>query len=152
MQLIPDTLERDFFRVLNSYVEPAVRKGLLSSRFTPSSLIVLETTGFKTGATRRTPLLANRLGPYLLVSTVRGEKSFWVKNLKKKSDTLYFLGGKPRNAEAFVIGHGLSDDDTSNLQGFIGHLANALRPLTNRGWAFVLLRADKTCSTAATAQ
>ncbi|MCB1848305.1 MAG: hypothetical protein KDI04_13230, partial [Halieaceae bacterium] len=55
-------LEREFFRMLNRVVEPAVRKGVGSPRFLPAGLIVLETVGFKTGAKRRTPLVATRLG------------------------------------------------------------------------------------------
>ena len=31
------TLERDFFRYLNALVEPAVRRGIGSPRFTPAS-------------------------------------------------------------------------------------------------------------------
>ena len=43
-------IERNFFRVLNAVVEPAVRKGAFSSRFTPGTLIVLETIGFRSVA------------------------------------------------------------------------------------------------------
>ena len=93
------TLERDFFRTLNRYVEPAVRAGLLSPRYAPGTMIVLETTGFKTGATRRTPLLATRLGRYVFISTVRGNRSFWVKNLQKDASARYYLGGKAIEAE-----------------------------------------------------
>ena len=40
-------LERNFFRALNSVVEPAVRRGLGSPRLAPSTLIVLESTGYR---------------------------------------------------------------------------------------------------------
>ncbi len=69
-------LEQKFFRALNSVVEPAVRKGIGSSRITPASLIVMETTGFKSGKMRRTPLMAMRVGKYILVATFRGGRSF----------------------------------------------------------------------------
>ena len=78
------TLERNFFRRLNSVVEPAVRRGIASSRLTPASLIVLETTGFKSGKQRRTPLWSIGLGRYRIVSTVRGDRSFWIRNLQKE--------------------------------------------------------------------
>ncbi len=48
-------LEREFFRMLNRVVEPAVRKGIGSPRFVPGGLILLESTGHKSGQTRRTP-------------------------------------------------------------------------------------------------
>ena len=86
------TLEREFFRKLNSVVEPAVRKGLGSPRIWPSGLILLETTGFKTGVKRRTPLLATRLGKYVFVSTFRADRSFWIRNLRKQPRVFYLLG------------------------------------------------------------
>ena len=98
-------LEREFFRMLNRVVEPAVMRGIGSPRFVPGGLILLETIGFKSGARRRTPLVAIRLGGYVFVSTVRGDRSFWVKNLVKKPRVQYYLGGKPRQAKAFIKGY-----------------------------------------------
>ena len=40
-------LEREFFRMLNRVVEPAVRRGIGSPRFVPGGLILLESVGFK---------------------------------------------------------------------------------------------------------
>ena len=64
-------IEREFFRMLNRVVEPAVRLGVGSPRFVPGGLIVLETKGFRTGNKRRTPLVAIRLKKYVLVVTAR---------------------------------------------------------------------------------
>ena len=72
--------EQKVFRNLNSVVEPAVRRGFGSPTRAPAGLIVLETVGFKSGTTRRTPLWSLRLGRYRVVSTARGNRSFWVKN------------------------------------------------------------------------
>ena len=83
-------LERDFFRALNSVVEPAVRRGVASPRYTPGSLIVLESTGFKSGQQRRTPLAALRLGRYILVGTARGNRSFWPRNLANEPEVTYY--------------------------------------------------------------
>ena len=83
MKTDKQTLEREFFRMLNRVVEPAVRKGVGSPRFVPGGLIVLETVGFKTGITRRTPLVATRLHRHVIVATYRAERSFWLKNLPK---------------------------------------------------------------------
>jgi hypothetical protein len=69
-------LERNFFRTLNRFVEPAVRKGVLSPRYAPLGLILLESTGYKSGAARNTPLLATRVGNYTFISTVRDKSPF----------------------------------------------------------------------------
>lgn len=74
-------LEIDFFRCINSVVEPLVRIGFGSPRLWPTGLIVVETQGRKSGRTLNVPLLATRLGALVLVSTVRSRRSQWVKNL-----------------------------------------------------------------------
>ena len=132
-------LEREFFRYLNAVVEPAVRRGIGSPRLTPASLIVLETTGFKSGAQRRTPLWSLRLGRYRLISTARGNRSFWVKNLQKDPEVSFYLGGRRRDAEAIVFAPGADDADTSGLPRILQGLAALLTPYTRRGWAFALL-------------
>lgn len=132
-------LERNFFRLLNNVVEPAVRKGLGSSRFIPAGLIVLESVGFKSGQTRRTPLVATRLQGYVFVNTVRGERSFWVKNLLKKPRTQFYLGGKARQAQAFVMAPGKRYRRPKSLPAAIGKVTDFLAPYTKEGWAFVVL-------------
>ena len=139
MSINRQSLERGFFRTLNSVVEPAVRKGLGSPRLLPGGLIVLETTGFKTGATRRTPLVATRLGRFIFVSTFRGESSFWVKNLHKKSSINYYLGGKAREADAFVVMPGKDYQSPKSLPPAISKLTDLLAPYTRTGWAFAVL-------------
>ena len=113
--------EQRFFRALNSVVEPAVRRGIFSSRWLPTSLMVLESTGYVSGKTRSTPLFCNRIGPYLLLSTARGDRSFWVRNLQQEPAVNYFLGGRRYNAEALVI---TADSEFAEGEGF-----SLLRPL-----------------------
>jgi deazaflavin-dependent oxidoreductase (nitroreductase family) len=132
-------LEREFFRMMNRVVEPAVRKGVASPRFVPGGLIVLETTGFKSGATRRTPLVATRLKGYVFISTVRGDRSFWVKNLQKNSRVQYYLGGKPHEAKAFVMVAGKRYRRPKSLPPIIGKITDFLAPYTGAGWAFAVL-------------
>ena len=132
-------LEREFFRMLNRVVEPAVKLGIGSPRFVPGGLILLETTGFKSGATRRTPLVAIRLGGYVFISTVRGDRSFWVNNLIKKPRVQYFLGGKPRQAKAFVMAPGKRYRRPTSLPTYIGRITDFLAPYTRAGWAFAVL-------------
>jgi hypothetical protein len=132
-------LEREFFRMLNRVVEPAVRKGLGSPRFVPGGLIVLETTGFKSGATRRTPLAATRLGGYVFISTFRADRSLWIKNLQQQPRARYFLGGRARNTKAFVMINGKRYRRPKALPPAIGKITDFLAPYTRAGWAFAVL-------------
>lgn len=132
-------LERDFFRKLNAVVEPAVRRGLGSPRIAPAGLIVLETVGFKTGLTRRTPLAAMRLGNCIFVSTVRGERSFWVRNLLQQPRTRYFRGGREHDARAFVVAPGKQYRRPKSLPPLIGKLTDAFAQHAPRGWALAVL-------------
>ncbi|MFK7977577.1 MAG: nitroreductase/quinone reductase family protein, partial [Halioglobus sp.] len=107
----PAKLEKTIFRLLNAIVEPAVRRGFGSLTIAPASLIVLETTGFKSGQKRKTPLWSIGLGRYRLVSTARGDRSFWVKNLEKESQVSFYLGGRRRAANAWVVRDGQYSQD-----------------------------------------
>lgn len=132
-------LEREFFRMLNRVVEPAVRRGIGSPCFVPGGLIVLESVGFRSGATRRTPLVATRLGRYVFVSTVRGERSFWVRNLRKQPRVTYYLGGRARQARAFVLMPGKRYRRPKSLPPLIAGITDFLAPYTRAGWAFAVL-------------
>jgi deazaflavin-dependent oxidoreductase (nitroreductase family) len=132
-------LEREFFRKLNALVEPAVRRGLGSPRIAPAGLIVLESVGFKTGQVRRTPLAAMRLGRYVFVSTVRGERSFWVKNLQKQPRIRYFRGGREHEARAFVLAPGKQYRRPKSLPPLIGKLTDAFAEHAPAGWALAVL-------------
>lgn len=136
---IPPSLEREFFRRLNSVVEPAVRHGIGSPRLAPAGLIVLESTGFKSGAKRRTPLVALKLGDRILVATARGERSFWVKNLRKQPRVRYWRGGREKQARAFVLAPGKPFRRPTSLPAALQAVAARLNPLTRRGWAFAFL-------------
>jgi deazaflavin-dependent oxidoreductase (nitroreductase family) len=136
---IPASLEREFFRKLNAVVEPAVRFGVGSPRLAPAGLIVLESTGFKSGQKRRTPLTAVKLGPYVIVSTVRGERSFWVKNLRKRPRVRYWRGGREHEARAFVLAPGKPYRRPASLPPLMALLARRLHRLTRRGWAIAIL-------------
>ncbi|MEP5763308.1 MAG: nitroreductase/quinone reductase family protein [Halieaceae bacterium] len=136
---IPASVEREFFRRLNSVVEPAVRFGVASPRFAPAGLIVLETIGFKSGLERRTPLVAVRFGDHVIAGTVRGERSFWVKNLRKRSRVRFWRGGKERQARAFVMAPGKHYRRPERLSGLMGRVTDSLTALTDEGWAFVVL-------------
>ncbi len=132
-------LEQRFFRRLNGVVEPLVRSGVGSGARLPASLIVLETTGFRSGKTRRTPLWSLRLGRYRLVATARGERSFWVKNLGAKPKTRFYVGGERRKSEAIVISPGFNNVDEWELNSVFTALVQGMFDFAKRGWAFALL-------------
>ena len=96
------TLESVYYQALNSVLRPLAESGALAPGMLPAGLIVLETTGWRSGRTHRTPVVAFALGDCLLVSTVRGRRSHWVKNLIAQPDVRYWSGGRAQAARAYV--------------------------------------------------
>ena len=132
-------LEVEFFRMLNRVVEPVVRVGVGSPRIVPTGFIVLETIGRKSGKTRRSPLAATRLGKYVIVATYRGDGSQWVRNLAAQPRTRFWLGGKARDARAFVMHEGKRFRVPKSLPAGMQKVVRFLAPYTKAGWAFAVL-------------
>lgn len=97
-----ERLEAQWYRGMNQVVEPLVRTGFGSPTTVWPGVIIVETTGRKTGRTLTIPLLATRLGDSLLVSTVR-RKSQWIKNLAEHPAVRYWKDGRQHNAIALVL-------------------------------------------------
>jgi len=132
--------EQKFFRKINDVVEPLVSSGVGSPAWTPASLIVLESTGFKSGQPRRTPLWSVRLGRYRLISTARGNRSFWVKNLQKNPEVNYSLDGKAVSSDAIVIAPGFDNINDWELGSVFSRVLVGLEKFVQqRGWAFAVL-------------
>ena len=131
--------EQKAFRSLNSVVEPAVRRGIGSPTLAPAGLIVLETIGFKSGEQRRTPLWSFRLGRYRIVSTARGERSFWVKNLLQQPKVSYYLGGRRRESHAIVIAEGAPQHSAAALTPIMRKVTEVFARYARSGWAFAIL-------------
>lgn len=132
-------LEVEFFRTLNRVVEPLVRAGFGSPRIVPAGFIVLETRGRKSGRLRRVPLAATRLGGYVLVGTLRGNRAHWVRNLAAQPRTRFWLGGRPREARAFVMHEGKRFRMPKSLPPPVRGVVRLLVPYTKVGWAFAVL-------------
>jgi deazaflavin-dependent oxidoreductase (nitroreductase family) len=131
-------IESEFFRGLNSVVEPLVRAGLAAPIFWPTGAIVLEVTGRKTGQTIRVPMLATRVGDLLLVGTYR-RRSQWLKNLAANPEARYWLGGRLYDATAFVLTRG-DESAPSNLPPRAACLAGLLRQQSRLfGMSFAVL-------------
>jgi hypothetical protein len=96
-------VEISLFSALNRLVEPGVRAGFGSLWILPVGLIVLETTGRKTGLPQRVPLLAAMILGHVVVSTVRVERSQWLRNALEDPDVRYWLRGQELRARAIVV-------------------------------------------------
>lgn len=130
-------VESSLFSALNLLVEPKVRAGFGSLWVLPVGLIVLETTGRKTGLPQRVPLLAAMIAGHIVVSTVRVQQSQWLRNAIEDPEVRFWLRGQELRARAIVVMSGrdvseVADDDARCL-------AEALRPAAAFGAAFVIL-------------
>ena len=131
--------EAQIYRAVNAVLEPAIRAGLGAPLLTPAGLIVVGMTGAKSGKQRRVPLAALRIGSHLLIGTVRGERSLWVRNLAADGDVRVWLAARARPMRAFVLRPGASTRTPRALAAALRPLWRALASLTARGFAFALL-------------
>ncbi len=89
------------FRALNSVLLPAVRSGVASPLPVGLGLVVVETTGRKSGLSRQVPLVAFRAGDDITVSTVRSD-SQWLANLEASPEAAVWRNGVRRDVTATV--------------------------------------------------
>lgn len=131
------SLEAEFFRGLNQFVEPLVRAGFGAPIFTPVGAIVIETTGRKTGRSHNVPLLASVVGDLVVVSTVR-RRSQWLKNITAQPEIRYWIGGRERKATAALIARDV--ETPSGLPARASFLAGLLKQhSTLWGTSFAIL-------------
>ncbi len=136
----PADLERAAFHTLNAVVEPLVRAGLGGPLLTPFGAIVLETTGRKSGRPHRTPLLAAVFGTATIVSTYRGTRSDWVKNLLASPTATWWVNGLQREGHAVVFAPGRPAPDLDSLPVALRPCAETAWPaLVASGWAIAVL-------------
>jgi F420H(2)-dependent quinone reductase len=134
-----EQLEAQLYRFVNAALEPAIRAGLGAPRLSPLGFVVVEMTGRKTGELRRVPLAALRLGDHILIGTVRGERSLWVRNLAANGAARVWLRGRARRVRAFVLAPGASARTPRALAYALHPLWRALAAAAERGFAFALL-------------
>ncbi len=133
------SVERQFFRLMNRLLEPPIRAGWGSPRLVPGGLIVLETKGARTGKPSRLPLAAIRFQGHVVVSTFRGGRSQWVRNLSANPEARYWLHGRPRKARATVLSSRNRTQARRELPPAVRWLVRSLIPYTYAGWAFAVL-------------
>src|SRR5262245_49662741 len=130
----------EFFRTLNALVEPWVRAGCGSPGLFPTGLIVLETTGARSGQPRRVPLLATVFDGCVFIATVRGPRSLWVRNLTAEPRVRYWMAGREHRGVAMVFRPGTRFPDTGGLPPFARTAADSLLPpATLWGWTFAVI-------------
>ncbi len=133
------SVEVEFFRFLNRWLEPQIRAGLGSPRLAPGGLIVLETRGRRTGRRARVPLVATRIQGHVLVGTFRGARAKWPKNLAAHPEVRFWLGGRPRPALASVIASSRRPRPLPKLPPLLRLVVAFLAPYTRAGWTFAVL-------------
>lgn len=132
--------EAEFFRTLNAFVEPAILAGCGAPGLLPTGMIVLETTGAKSGRPSRVPLVATVFDGCVFVSTLRGARSQWVKNLRARPEVRYWLGGRARRGRALVFAAGTPPPATDGLPPLARGAADMLLPpATLFGWTFAVI-------------
>jgi deazaflavin-dependent oxidoreductase (nitroreductase family) len=132
-------LEARFFRTLNRVIEPIAESGCFSPVFWPTGLVVLETTGRRTGKPHRNPVLAMLMDGHLIVRTFRGERSDWFNNLRANPRVAYWAGGERIAARATVHAPG-EECSTEGLPPFAAAgVAAAGLAVELMGWRFAVL-------------
>ena len=136
--------ETEFFRTLNALVEPAVRAGCASPGLLPTGMVVLETTGAKSGRPGRVPLLATLLEGCLFVGTARGDRSQWLRNLRGEPRVRYWLAGREHRGAALVFAEGVPRPATRMLPPLARAVAEGLLPAaTACGWQFAVISPER---------
>lgn len=140
MALTARELEAQFFQNLNAVVEPWVRAGLASPGLVPAGLVVVETVGRKSKTIRRTPLVGVLLEGRLIVSTVRGARSQWVRNAIATPAVHYWLLGSEHAGVAAVFAAHLESPPVETFPPLVCQLLTGpLAAAVALGWAFAVI-------------
>lgn len=133
-------LESAFYKTLDFFLEPFIKAGFTSPGIVPAGAILVETKGRKSGKIYYVPLLATYFGDFILVGTIRGQQSQWVKNLAANPDVLYWWSGRPHKARAHVFALGVRRPKDSELPPLAQTVALTLEPFSDFiGGVFAIL-------------
>lgn len=102
-----DFTARSSFAALNAVARPWIQAGFGSPLPIGLGVVVVETTGRKSGLVRKVPLVAARFGETIRVSTVRPD-SQWLANLESSPNSAVWMFGRRRAMVATVARGALS--------------------------------------------
>jgi hypothetical protein len=104
-----------------------------------SGLVLIEVRGRVTGETHPVPLIGTRIGDLLLVSTLRGNRSHWVRNLESAAEVRYWLHGREGHGRAVMVNTHHRGESCRGESAAVQALAAYLAPATYAGWAFAII-------------
>jgi deazaflavin-dependent oxidoreductase (nitroreductase family) len=134
------SMESEFFRALNSMVEPIARAGFASLDRWPVGVIVLQTTGRRSGKERSNPVMAMVIDGHAIVGTARGERSDWFRNLQASSHVQFWLGGERREGSALTFAPGQEHPATDHLPPLVQDAVCGMLPAVDTlGCRFAVL-------------
>ncbi|CAN5595967.1 hypothetical protein BH10ACT3_BH10ACT3_20110 [soil metagenome] len=93
--------QRLAFRQLNRVVEPAARSAWTGPLPIGAGLVMLESTGRRSGLTRSNPLLSLRVGNTVVAGTVR-PSSDWIANVEAAPRNRLWIDGRAIPSRAVV--------------------------------------------------
>jgi deazaflavin-dependent oxidoreductase (nitroreductase family) len=132
--------ETAFFRTLNAFMEPLIMAGYAAPVFWPTGMIVLETTGARSGLPSRAPLLGTIVDGCVFVSTLRGSRCQWVRNLRARPEVRYWLGGREHRGRARLFAPGARLPASDGFPPLARIAADALLPPARLfGWTFAVI-------------
>lgn len=88
-------------RTINKVIIPIVKAGVGSPPPIGGGIVILETTGRRSGLARQVPLVSVRLGDRVVVSTI-SPRSQWLRNLEASPQSRVWINGRARPATADV--------------------------------------------------
>ena len=134
------TAEREFFRALNPLIEPWAKAGCVSPSRWPFGVVVIETTGRRSGESRSNPVLAMLVEDHLIIGTARGQRSDWFQNLQASPRVRYWLDGEPHTARALAFAPGVEEASVEGLPSLVQDAIATLTPAVDAfGCRFAVL-------------
>ena len=132
--------ENALYSAANQILEPLIRAGVGSSNcFATLVATVLEVAGRNTGKVRNVPLLAASIGDLMIVSTVRPDRSQWIRNLAANPEVRFWRGGRAWAASAYVFHPALTKPANDSLPPPVRKLADLLQSVASPFPAFAQL-------------